>query len=68
VVRGELGNAQLVVRPHPMFEYRGLVELFGRFPRERVIVQQTRAGPPLITSNSVTSGSGSIPSGTRTSL
>jgi len=50
VVRGELGDAQLVVRPHPMFEYRGLVELFGRFPRERVIVQRTRPGPPFITS------------------
>jgi len=45
--RGELGDVQLVIRPHPIHDNAEMAELFRRFSK-RIILQRTaKAGTPL---------------------
>lgn len=51
VARGDLGNAQLIVRPHPIHDNREMAELFRPFG-PRVVLQQTAEAGTSLTARS----------------
>jgi hypothetical protein len=47
VVRGELGEVQMIVRPHPIHDNGQMRRLFDRFAPDVILQQTSEAGTPL---------------------
>jgi CDP-glycerol glycerophosphotransferase (TagB/SpsB family) len=47
IVRGDLGNVQMLVRPHPIHDNSQMADLFSRFAPRIVLQQTSEAGTSL---------------------
>lgn len=55
IARGELGDVQMIVRPHPIHDNEEMVELFRRFA-PRIVVQRTAKAGTSLTARSQDEG------------